>query len=219
LKGAGAVIIGLGLVAAFIGVAATGNLETANNTMNVDENLTTTDFEPTDLNATDLNAVATEAAPPDLSKLPQPTLSYDTIENAANRVAKLITAKGILGARTYSESCHKSVESTPSWNGADGCAAFDYAAAYIDDAITTQNGWLKDGYFQFQSGNQPDNYAAIGAPPYVTSDRLAKIKAAAQDAALTAFRVEIARRNPVAAPTARASPPPAGQSVDFNNTD
>jgi hypothetical protein len=226
LKGAAAVIIGLGIVAAFIGMAGNRSLEAANNTMNVDENLTTSDFQATDMNAMNAadmngagqNTLAIQSPPPDLSKLPQAVLSYDTIEAAADRVAKLITTKGMLGARAYSENCHKSVEVNPSWNGADGCAAFDYAAAYIDDAVTTQSGWPKDGYFQFQSGNQPDNYAAVGAPPYITSDRLSKIRSAAQDAALAAFRMEIARRNSAGASTLRTSPP-VPNTANSNSSD
>jgi hypothetical protein len=177
-----------------------------NNTMNVDEDLTTTDMNATDMtavdmNATDVNAVdmnAIQPTPLDLSKQPQSAVSYSTIEAAANRVAKIIAIKGIAGARAYSETCHKAVQSSPSWEGADGCAAFDYAAAYIDGAVSTQSGWPKNGYFEFQDSNQPDAYAAVGAPSYTTSDRLTKIRAAAQDAAIEAFRAELARQNAIA---------------------
>jgi hypothetical protein len=41
---------------AALAVAACSSNESANNTMNVDENLTTTDMNATDMNATDLNA-------------------------------------------------------------------------------------------------------------------------------------------------------------------
>ena len=41
---------------AALAVAACSSNETANNTMNVDENLTTTDMNATDMNATDMNA-------------------------------------------------------------------------------------------------------------------------------------------------------------------
>jgi hypothetical protein len=41
---------------AALAVAACSSNDNANNTMNVDENLTTTDMNATDLNATDLNA-------------------------------------------------------------------------------------------------------------------------------------------------------------------
>ncbi|MFL6728116.1 MAG: hypothetical protein ACJ8FS_16620 [Sphingomicrobium sp.] len=185
-------------ILAVVGLSGSNSTNSAGlNTMNVDENLTTTDMntavDMNAMNATDMNAV--EAVPPDLSKQSQTAVSYSTIEGSANRFAKIITTKGITGARAYSDSCHKSVQTKPSWDAADGCAAFDFAAAYIDDAVSTQNGWPKDGYFQFQSANEADNYASVGAPTYVTSDRLSKIRAAAQSAALEAYRIELARQD------------------------
>ena len=41
---------------AALAVAACSSNDNANNTMNVDENLTTTDMNATDMNATDMNA-------------------------------------------------------------------------------------------------------------------------------------------------------------------
>jgi hypothetical protein len=201
-------------------LSASNSSDVANNTMNVDENLTTTDMNATDMNASaiDVNAVdanLTVVEPADLSKQPQTALSYDTIEAAANRVAKMITTKGISGARAYSEKCHKAVQASPSWNGADDCAAFDYAAAYIDDAVSTQAGWPKNGYFEFQNTNEPDDYAAVGAPTYVTSDRLSKIRAAAQSAAADAFRYEVARMKASEPPPPPSAPPtPTTNSSD-----
>ena len=43
---------------AALAVAACSSNDNANNTMNVDENLTTTDMNATDMNATDMNATA-----------------------------------------------------------------------------------------------------------------------------------------------------------------
>ena len=44
---------------AALAVAACSSNDNANNTMNVDENLTTTDMNATDMNATDMNATTT----------------------------------------------------------------------------------------------------------------------------------------------------------------
>ena len=44
---------------AALAVAACSSNDNANNTMNVDENLTTTDMNATDMNAADMNATAT----------------------------------------------------------------------------------------------------------------------------------------------------------------
>lgn len=210
-------------------LSASNLSDVANNTMNVDENLTTTDMNATDMNATDLNATDMNASaidlnsletnlaaaePADLSKQAQTALSYDTIEAAADRVAKIITTKGISGARAYSENCHKAVQASPSWDGADDCAAFDYAAAYIDDAVSTQAGWPKNGYFEFQNTNEPDDYAAVGAPSYVTSDRLNKLRAAAQSAAQEAFSAEVARMRAKEASRSVPEQPPTSNSSD-----
>ena len=43
---------------AALAVAACSSNDNANNTMNVDENLTTTDMNATDMNATDMNVTA-----------------------------------------------------------------------------------------------------------------------------------------------------------------
>lgn len=202
--------------------ASKATIDIANNTMNVDENLTTTDMNSTTMDsiASDMNVpgmpdsgnveanadaalnAAGELSPAlgthvDLSDQPSAAVDYSTIEDAARRVAKIIATKGMAGARTYSESCHKAVQASPSWSGADGCAAFDYAAASIDAAVTSQAGWPRNGYFDFQSSNQSDQYAAVGVSSYRTYDRLPKIRNAAQQAGLDAFRTEIARQNTI----------------------
>jgi hypothetical protein len=201
----------------------------ANNTMNVDENLTTTDMNAPaagDADTTEvvanadaaLNAAA-EMSVPDLSEQTAAPVDYSTIESAARKVAKVIATKGIAGARAYSENCHKGVVATPSWTGADSCAAFDYAAAYIDGAVATQGGWPKDGYFDFQAENQSDQYAAAGAASYRTYDRLPKIKGAAQQAALEAFRAELARQDAVARTPASEKSPPTTVSSPGNSSE
>ena len=209
-----------GCIVLAVVVSAASSSGVANNTMNVDENLTTTDMDATDMLATDMNATDMSAtdmnatamnvdenltttdintmdmadqAPPDLSRQIQTAVSYSTVEDAAKRVARMIVRGGMASARTYSENCHKAVQSRPSWDGADSCAAFDYAAAYIDGAVSNQGGWPKNGYFDFQSDNQSDDYSAVGAPSYVTNSRLTKVRSAAQSAAAEAFRAEIAK--------------------------
>lgn len=210
------------------------------NLMNVDENLTTTDMNAvdmnavdmnatdmnatdmnaTDMNATDINVIAlsTPSSPPDLSRQPQTPVSYTVIEDAADQVAKIIVTRGVAGARAYSEECHKSVQNLPSWDAADRCAAFDYAAAYIDAAVSSQAGWPKSGYFEFQRGNESDDYAAVGAPSFTTFSRLPKIQSAAQDAALEAFKIEVARQNTIARMRAGQSPATATTSPESGNS-
>jgi hypothetical protein len=189
--------------------------------MNVDENVTTTDFGPglnyandtntadanMTMNATDVNRLAANNLP-DLSVQRQTAVNYSTIEAAADHFASMLMKHGVLGARTYSERCHKDVQSAPSWDSADSCAAFDFAAAYVDEAVTRQANLPKDPYFQFQRSNQADNYAGIGAPSYATESRLSKIREAAENAALEAMRIQLARRktSDVTKPSSSADP-------------
>lgn len=181
--------------------------------MNVDENLTATDMNAVDMNAADMNAAemnadaalneaanATDnnqvaAIPTSLSGQPQAVVSYSTIEGAAQRFANALITKGITGARAVSEACHNDVQKQPTWDAADNCAAFDYAAAYVDEAVSRTGGFPPNGYFQFQRTNQADAYSAIGAPSYLTLTRLEKIRGAAESAAAEAYRTEVWRRD------------------------
>lgn len=52
---------------AALAVAACSSNDNANNTMNVDENLTTTDMNATDMNATDMNATDMNATDANLT--------------------------------------------------------------------------------------------------------------------------------------------------------
>jgi curved DNA-binding protein CbpA len=210
-------IVGSGILGTLVVINGAHGSHTADsNTMNVDENLTTADLNATDMSAVqgsqtdinsvhniampataDLNAIATDSAlPPNLSQQVQSAVSYSTIESAAWRFATLLRSQGLAGARTYSERCHKGVKVTPTWDGADSCAAFDYAAAYIDEAVSRNGGWSRNGYFEFQRANQGDNYAAVGAPSYLTYSRLNQIKAAAEESAAEALRTQLARERP-----------------------
>jgi hypothetical protein len=189
--------------------AAQGSLADASsdNTMNVDnlatENLMVNDTLAIDdaayaadaaMNAADANMVMAEPVEPErLSALPVAAVEYSNVENAARTVASVFMRDGISGARAYSEDCHRRTTESPSWQSADYCAAFDYAAAAIDQAVTRQAGWPESGYFRFQSQNQADQYAAAGAPSYMTMSRLRQIEGAAASAARDAVSTALAR--------------------------
>ena len=67
---------------AALAVAACSSNDNANNTMNVDENLTTTDMNATDMNATDMNATADMNA----------TMDANNAAEAANNAADAANA-------------------------------------------------------------------------------------------------------------------------------
>jgi curved DNA-binding protein CbpA len=196
-------VMGTVTLAGFIAIKSDGGFKTGFRsapTMNVDENLTTTDMNvdenltTQDPNTTDRNAAIAEVAPEDLSHQAQTPVNYTTIETAASHFANLLLSHGISGARAYSEQCHKSVQNSPTWDGIDGCAAFDFAAASIDNAVSNSGGFPRDRYFEFQQNNQADNYTAAGAPLYVIASRLSEIKQTAEESAADALQTAMARK-------------------------
>lgn len=207
----------LAVIAIFTAVSVLNSRSVDQTTAGVDA---TTDMNAADanmtMNASDLNATVPATEARDLSNQPETAVDYSTIEDAAKAFARLLTKRGLSGARAYSESCHKVVQSKPSWNRADSCAAFDFAAAYIDDGITNQTGWSKDAYFQFQRSNQADNYEAVGASSLAIESRLSKIREAAENAGLDAMRIQLARQraSPTTADPATGS---AGPMSDSSN--
>lgn len=188
-----------GLIAAvFLG----GSNETANVANDGIDNLTvdnlviddaTTDGNLYELNFADGTETAVAEKPASLSSQTQSSVDYSIIEGAAERFSRTLMASGIIGARSFSERCHEETKKAPTWSAADACAAFDYAAAYIDQSISRQSGMPITGYFQFQRENQSDNYAEIGAPSYSVYRRLEQIRKAAEAAALYFVQAELAR--------------------------
>lgn len=186
--------------------ANNGQSASADNTMNVDETMTTENVVWGDTTAIDgvttvdanfsTNAADANLMVPSkvsLATASQQSVKFDNIESAANRFASILMNGGMAGARAYSTRCHEKVVDSPNWNGADYCAAFDYAAAYIDRQISSQERWIPNSYFKFQSDNQDDNYFEAGAPRYSVVSRLISIKKAAEAAATEAVQLEIAK--------------------------
>lgn len=224
------------MAASLIGILAlpallsdSGN-EAAENTMNVDETLTTENIVASDEavdaaldaagNAVDNAADAlnsTEAeAPLGLSKLPDAQVEYSNVESAAQKFAAILIKDGIAGARSFSDRCHNGVVAKPNWAAADYCAAFDFAAAHIDEAISKRGQFPENGYFQFQSDNQDDAYVAAGAYAFSLSSRLATIRRAVEPAVVEAVDVQLARQR---AREQTKPVPPSASSVDDNATE
>ena len=68
---------------AALAVAACSSNDNANNTMNVDENLTTTDRNATDMNATDMNATDMNATDMNATDLNVSASNVTVVENNA----------------------------------------------------------------------------------------------------------------------------------------
>jgi len=197
LAKAGWVAGGIGLILLVAALSTSPGQDA--NTMNVDENAMPTDL--TDMNMASANTVE-PPKPIKLSDLEQSPIQFDDVETAASQFARVLMKRGIAGARATSEKCHKDVTAAPSWEGADRCAAFDFAAAYIDKGVATASGWEPFPYFQFQADNQSDRYEEAGAYAFSVNNRLTTIKEAAERSVEGALRSELARRAPRSEPSA-----------------
>jgi hypothetical protein len=199
-------VVGICILAAvIINLPAGASTE---NTMNLDETLTSENVVSDDTSAFDtmamadanmvvdgitMDANAMTPMRPTLATVPQQSVKFDSIEAASKHFASILMDRGIEGARTYSTQCHEKVVESPSWSGADYCAAFDFAAAYVDRQIAAEVHVAPNSYFKFQSDNQKDNYTDAGAPDYSVALRLMSIKQSAELAAADAVETAIAR--------------------------
>lgn len=171
-----------------------GNATAADESIiNVDETLTTENIVGNDTAAVD---AAEDAAvtPSTLATQPMTPVRFEDVESAATRFAAILMGSGISGARAYSTKCHQDVAARPSWSAADYCAAFDYAAADIDRQIAVASKWTQSSYFKFQADNQQDHFLEAGAQPYSTTVRLLSIKQAAESSAKEAVQLALEKR-------------------------
>lgn len=145
---------------------------------------------PTSLPSSDILGNYTYQAPTNVD--------FKVIESAAGTFAKVLNTGGIMGARAWSQNCHDNAEKAPSWSAADRCAAFDYAARYIDAGMVQAADIRPNPYFLFQADNQADNYKIVGGQPYSVGERLRRIRAAVEpvtyDAVMSGVRQREAKR-------------------------
>ncbi len=109
-----------------------------------------------------------------------PPLDYEELEASVASFARVLNKSGMQGARRYSNACHQAVKAQPTWSKADGCAAFDLAAHYMDRAVNSASGSSTNGYFDFQAANQADHYGALFYSTTQVSQRLSRIRAAVE---------------------------------------
>lgn len=107
-------------------------------------------------------------------------LDFRILEDAALTYTRVLQRDGVMGARAWSENCHKKFDAAPSWAGADRCAAFDAAALYVDNAISQSSNTAPNAYFAFQGETQLDRYKVMGGDSYTVGERLKRIRSAVE---------------------------------------
>ena len=140
------------------------------------------------------------------------SISFDDIETATRMFARLSKRAGMVGARSWSRNCHVMAQKSPSWSAADRCAAFDFAASYVDQKVTRSLGTRPDTYFQFEVDNQADNYRPLHVPTYAVNDRLRRIKEAAEPSAYDAVSAENSRMDQRSLAKGTSSPEPPSEN-------
>ncbi len=144
-------------------------------------------------------------------------VDFKVIEGAANTFSKILNRGGIVGARAWSQECHENADKAPSWPAADRCAAFDFAARYIDTGMVKAAEIRPNGYFAFQADNQADNYKALGSQPYTVSERLRRIRTAVEPVTYEAVMADIRQREEKRV-RENPDPAPADQSALANGS-
>lgn len=136
---------------------------------------------------------ATDDLPKKLSDLDMSPVDFKNIENGASKFAAVFTSRGLLGARAYSENCHKKTSASPTWETADFCAAFDFAAVFVDEGVSKIADISANSYFKFKSQNQEQDYANAGADQFSLNSRLSTIRETAQLVVSEAIDAQIAK--------------------------
>lgn len=133
--------------------------------------------------------------------LPPIPLDFTDLEAAADAFDKVLSKRGIVGARAFSESCHKNLRANPTWSAADTCTAFDLGATHVDAGMTkVSEGAVKiDKYFNFMDENSSDTYTELGIYAPYAQERIANIRKSigpiVDDAIVTRLNREQAARN------------------------
>lgn len=127
-----------------------------------------------------------------VDSLPQEAVRPQDVKSAANDFARILSKSGMLGAENWSQRCHAAVERQTTLAGLDNCAAFDFAAAYIDEGFTSGSGLPKNSYFAAQAITQGRYYTATVTNAAAVGSRLASIREAVMAPTDAAVRRSIA---------------------------
>lgn len=134
-----------------------------------------------------------EPLPTTLADQPQSGVRFTNIESASLQFTRVFFKNGILGARAFSEKCESELQLEVTWDKVDYCAAFDLAAAHIDELVSREGNWPKNSYFAFRSQNVADLYKENGAMAYAITQRLRQVKESAENTAREAVQMQLAR--------------------------
>jgi hypothetical protein len=143
-----------------------------------------------------------------LASLPATPVSFGDIEQGARRFAAVVGRSGLSGAREESERCRSELARNPTWSAADRCAAFDLAAAMVDERVSRHTKEMPDPYFVYQKENAERLYTNAGAEPFAAANRLGTIGESAGTIAWGAL-VEAAEERQQRAAQPRTAEPPA----------
>lgn len=116
-------------------------------------------------------------------------VSFSNVETASKRFFSVFQKDGMIGARRVSEQCHEQQTQSPTWEGLDYCAAFDFAADMMDRGFASSSGASRNAYFEFQAANQADYY--LGRQTY---PRLNSVRNASQTALSEAMQRYLSRQ-------------------------
>jgi curved DNA-binding protein CbpA len=122
-----------------------------------------------------------------------PPLQFKDIEAAANQFDRIFARGGMVGAKAYSDSCHKAASKSADWSKHDFCAGFDIAARYVDQSETKNTGYPPNAYFLFITNNAADQYVPLSSSTYGLGERLQSIKETVEPAVTDAIETRVAR--------------------------
>jgi len=130
---------------------------------------------PTDFNAT---STAPEATPAPAIELPPPP-NVGTVDRAVTDFQRVLGSGGMGTAVTTVMDCYNKLQTAPTWDGWDYCAAFDQMGG-----MTSAAAQYPTEYFAWQSisGRQERAANAIRPDYNATNDRIAALKAVLEQA-------------------------------------
>jgi len=130
---------------------------------------------PADINAT---TTTTEATPAPAIELPPPP-NVGTVDRAVTDFQRALGSGGMGAAVTTVMDCYNKLQTAPTWDGWDYCAAFD-----LIGGMTSAASQYPTEYFAWQSisGRQERAANAIRSDYNATNDRIAALKAVLQQA-------------------------------------
>ncbi len=191
---------------------ATGMDTMTDNMTAVDEQFALTEL-PTEPLMSNMSGASTDSILGTFAYQAPTGINFSDIEGASYTFAKILNQRGIFGARAWSQKCHADAAKAPSWSAVDRCAAFDFAARYMDAEMVKAANIAPNPYFSFQADNQADSYSVVGGQPYAVGERLRRIRTAVEPTTYEAVMAGIKSRE-TATPTEQVEQSESNTSSD-----